>query len=84
MAAGTGLPPHLVTYWTTGPGGARINWGVPGDFDRCRIAINAKVVEDGKAPLPDRVISGLCATLHKVATGATPGNAPGERAALDG
>jgi hypothetical protein len=78
MAAGTGLPPHLIAYWTKGPGAAKIQWGEPGDFNRCRIAINEKVSEDGK-PLSDRVISGLCATLHKIATGATPGNAPGER-----
>jgi hypothetical protein len=77
VAAGTGLPPQLLTYWTAGPGGARIAWGTPGDFDRCRTMVNAKVSEDG-APLPDRVISGLCATLHKIATGATPGHAPGE------
>jgi hypothetical protein len=79
MAEGTGLPPHLIRYWTAGPGAAKINWGTPGDFDRCRIAINEKVTEGGDKPLSDRVISGLCATLHKVATGSTPGNAPGER-----
>lgn len=72
MAAGTGLPPQLITYWTTGPGGARIAWNSPGDFDRCRTMINAEVSEDGP-PLSDRVISGLCSTLHKIATGERPG-----------
>lgn len=77
MAAGTGLPPQLVRYWTAGAGAAKIAWGSPGDFDRCRVEINAEVSKDGK-PLADHVISGLCATLHKIATGATPGHAPGE------
>lgn len=47
------------------------------DFDRCISAIQAEVSEDGK-PLSDRVIKGLCATLHKINTGATPGHAAGE------
>lgn len=80
MAAGTGLPPQLIAYWTKGQGAAKIGWGEPGDFDRCRVAINEKVTEDGDAPLPDRVISGLCSTLHVIATGARPGHAPGEQA----
>lgn len=37
------------------------------------------ITKDGKAPLPDHVISGLCATLHKVATGVTPGHAASEK-----
>lgn len=77
MAAGTGLPPQLIRYWTAGAGGAKIRWGVAGDFDRCITAIQAEVAEDGK-PLSDRVVKGLCATLHKIATGASPGHAPGE------
>lgn len=48
------------------------------DFDRCRVAIQTEVTSDGTAPLSPRVIDGLCATLHKIATGATPGHAPGE------
>lgn len=77
MSAGTGLPPQLIRYWTAGAGGAKINWGVAGDFDRCIAAIQSEVSDSGK-PLPDHVIKGLCATLHKVATGATPGHAPSE------
>lgn len=75
---GTGLPPQLQRYWLTGAGAAKIQWGTPGDFDRCRVAINTEVSKDGP-PLSDRVVSGLCATLHKMATGARPGQAPGER-----
>jgi hypothetical protein len=51
------------------------------DFMRCVKLINAKIEEHGNKPLPDHEIKGLCAILHKKATGATPGNAPGERAA---
>lgn len=51
--------------------------GAPGDYQRCIVNIQAEVSKDGP-PLGDRVIHGLCATLHKLATGATPGHAPGE------
>jgi hypothetical protein len=78
MAAGTRMPHQLIRYWSKGgKGGEKIQWGKPGDFDRCRTMINAEVGEDGK-PLPDHQISGLCATLHRLNTGATPGHAPGE------
>lgn len=78
MAAGTGMPPSLVRYWTAGVGGAKIAWGSSGDFDRCRVNIQAEVTKGHGKPLSPRVIDGLCATLHKIATGATPGHAPGE------
>lgn len=77
MAEGTQLPPQLLRYWTTGAGGAKIRWGESGDFDRCIVNVQAEVGKDGK-PLSDRVVKGLCATLHKVATGASPGHAPTE------
>lgn len=77
MAAGTQLPPQLLKYWTAGPGAARIAWGTPGDFDRCIANIQAEAGKDGH-PLSPRVIKGLCATLHKIATGAPPGHAPTE------
>jgi hypothetical protein len=77
MTAGTGMPPHLIEYWTHGPGGREIQWGSSGDYDRCIVSIQAKVSEHG-TPLGDRVIHGLCATLHKMATGARPGHAPSE------
>lgn len=74
------FPPGFFRYWTAGTGGQLIRWGVPGDFNRCRTAINAKIVEHGKAPLPDHEISGLCNKLHQATTGAAPGHAPGEEA----
>ena len=78
MAAGTRMPPQFLKYWLSGPGAAVIAWGTPGDFDRAIAAIQAKVTEHGGKPLSDRVIKGLVATLHKMATGARPGHAPAE------
>jgi hypothetical protein len=78
MAAGTGLPPQLIAYWVHGEGAQLIRWGVPGDFERAIKLIQAAIVKGGGKPLPDRVIKGLVATLHKLATGASPGHAPSE------
>lgn len=76
---GTGMPPSLLKYWLPGgEGGARIRWGVSGDYDRCLVNVQSEVSKHGK-PLSDHVIHGLCATLHKMATGARPGHAPGEQ-----
>lgn len=75
---GTALPPQLIRYWIAGPGAAKIAWNTPGDFNRCRVAIQAEITKDGKPPLSDRVISGLCATLHKLATGGSPGHGSAE------
>lgn len=79
MAEGTQLPPQLLRYWTTGAGGAKIRWNSPGDFDRCRREIQSEVTDKGAPPLSDSTINGLCATLHKIATGATPGHAAGDK-----
>ena len=57
-------------YWAHGPGAAKIQWGVDGDFDRCRAQL-------GKYVSP-KILPGLCANLHHRATGAWPGHAPGE------
>lgn len=72
------MPIQFKKYWLAGPGAAAIAWNAPGDFARCVKLINAKIEEHGAAPLPDHEIKGLCAKLHKEATGATPGHAPGE------
>jgi hypothetical protein len=60
---------RLMRYWAFGEGRAKINWGVPGDFDRC-------VTQLGKYVGPG-IVKGLCANLHKKATGGWPGHAPG-------
>lgn len=77
MAAGTGLPPQLIKYWVAGPGAAKIAWNTPGDFNRCVVNIQAEVSKHG-APLSDHVVKGLCATLHKLATGGSPGHGSAE------
>lgn len=80
MVAGRELTPEdarrvqrLRDWATVGAGRALFNWGVPGDYERCRVFYKGKV--------PGHMIDGWCATLHKLATGATPGRAPGEIAA---
>ena len=79
MAAGTGMPPQLIRYWTAGTGAAKIGWGRDGDYERCIEAIQQEITSDGKPPLSPRVVHGLCATLHKIATGASPGHAASEQ-----
>lgn len=68
----------LRRYWTTGPGGQRIGWGTPGDFNRCVAELTPHLGIRSK---------GYCQLRHKDATGAYAGHAPGEAfaatAALD-
>lgn len=71
MAAGQEATPadvkaaeKLREYWTTGPGGIKIAWGTPDDFDRCVTLLNKHM--PGKA-------QGYCNLLHKRATGTYPG-----------
>lgn len=77
MVAGRELTPKdaantekLMHYWAEGEGAAKIQWGVAGDFDRCRLEL-------GKYVSP-AIVSGLCSNLHQRATGARPGHAPSE------
>lgn len=53
-------------YWTKGKGAAKIGWGTPGDFNRCRAQL-AKYVQN-----PDW-LAGLCANMHKEVLGVWPG-----------
>jgi hypothetical protein len=64
---------RLMTYWAHGAGAAKIQWGKPGDYNRC-------LVELGKY-VPPGEVHGLCQNLHERATGAPAGHAPGEQAA---
>lgn len=57
---------RLRNYWATGPGAAKINWGVPGDFNRCRAFLSEYVQR------PDW-LAGLCANIHYDAIGVWPG-----------
>jgi hypothetical protein len=59
--------------WAVGPEGQKhFRWGTPGDFARCE-----KFYAD---KMPAHMIPGFCANLHKLATGARPGQAPAEKA----
>lgn len=70
---------RLMEYWAHGEGAAKIRWGVPGDFDRCVRNIQEAITKDGRAPLPDHMVKGLCSNLHQRATGARPGHAASEQ-----
>jgi hypothetical protein len=63
---------RLRTYWTRGKGAAKIRWGQPGDFNRCRRQL-AKYV-----PNPE-FLAGTCANLHKEAIGIWPGQEGGSK-----
>jgi hypothetical protein len=61
------IPEDLGDYWTHGPGAAKIGWGTDGSFARCERLLRPK--------LPARLklqVGGLCANLHKRATGEWP------------
>lgn len=53
-------------YWTRGKGAAKIRWGAPGDFNRCRKQL-VKYVQNPEW------LAGTCANMHKEALGIWPG-----------
>ena len=61
---------RLRDYWVHGKGAALIGWGVPGDFNRCRMHL-AKYIKPN-------YLSGYCANRHKDALGLLAGRAPGQ------
>jgi hypothetical protein len=61
---------QLDAYWTSGEGAAKIRWGQPCAFCRCKDQL-------GKYPSGNR-LEGHCANLQKKATGQWP-NAEGSR-----
>lgn len=67
---------RLRNYWAVGPGAAKIAWGTPGDFNRCRANLAEYVMR------PDW-LAGLCANIHFDALGFWPGQHRG-RAAAEG
>jgi hypothetical protein len=56
---------RLRDYWVRGPGAAKIGWGTPGDFNRCRLNV-AEYVKP-------QYINGYCANRHYDALGIWPG-----------
>lgn len=60
-------------YWTKPgqPGYAKINWGVPGDFNRCRVQVGEEIGENSPDKL--RFLNQICAQWHHDALGIWPG-----------
>lgn len=73
MADHSRMPEQFKKYWLHGEGAAKIEWGHPGDFARCIIAVQDEITKDGGKPLPDRVIKGLSA---RTSTTKPPDSAP--------
>lgn len=63
---------RLRRYWTKGEGAAKIRWGAPGDFNRCRKQL-AKYVRNPEW------LAGTCANMHKEAMGIWPSTHAGKR-----
>lgn len=63
---------RIHSYWTTPgqPGYADINWGVDGDFDRCRAEVGKFLVADAKP----EYVNQTCAQWHHDAVGYWPGH----------
>ncbi|WP_433364044.1 hypothetical protein [Streptosporangium sp. CA-115845] len=61
---GDGGAERLMQYWTSGPGALKIRWGTDGSFDRC--------VKELSKHVGPAMVKGLCANLHKRATGEWP------------
>lgn len=68
---------RLHDYWVHGPGAAKIRWGVPRDFYRCRDQVGEEIGESSPAKL--RFINQICAQWHKDAIGLWPGQEDGGR-----
>lgn len=62
-------------YWTQGKGAAKIRWKTPGDFTRCERLLR-KYVQN------PQWLAGLCANMHKEATGIWPGDRRNRRMSL--
>lgn len=64
---------RLHKYWTTPgqPGYAKIGWGTPGDFNRCRVQVGEKIAKN--SPEDVRFLNQICAQWHHDALGIWPG-----------
>jgi hypothetical protein len=73
---------RIWAYWTQPghEGYAKINWGVPGDFNRCRVQVGEEIGESSPEDL--RFLNQICAQWHHDATGFWPGRAPSEVGSL--
>lgn len=68
---------RLHDYWTVpgNAGYAKVAWGTPGDFDRCRVEIGEEIGEGSPEDL--RFLNQICAQWHHDATGRWPGEDKG-------
>lgn len=57
---------RIRNYWTRGAGAAKIRWGQPGDFNRCRTQLRKYIANP-------QWLAGTCANLHFEALGVWPG-----------
>ena len=75
---------RIWAYWTQPghEGYAKINWGVPGDFNRCRTMVGEKIAANSPEDL--RFLNQICAQWHHDAIGYWPGRAPTEQVAALG
>lgn len=64
---------RLHDYWTVpgNEGYAKIGWGVPGDFNRCRVEVGEEIGEN--SPEKTRFLNQICAQWHHDALGYWPG-----------
>ncbi|MEJ2886166.1 hypothetical protein [Actinomycetospora aeridis] len=60
------MPAQLRRSYVSGKVAARIGWGSSGDFRRC-------TAQAAKHGVPARMRKGMCARLHRAATGKWPG-----------
>jgi hypothetical protein len=67
---------RIRNYWVRGKGAAKIKWGVPGDFNRCRSQL-AKYITNPEW------LAGTCANMHKEALGFWPGGETGGQVATE-
>jgi hypothetical protein len=60
-------------YWTRPgeEGYAKIGWGAPGDFNRCRVLVGEKIAKN--SPEDARFLNEICAQWHHDALGIWPG-----------
>lgn len=72
---------ELKRWWAFNPKG-RAKWkpGVPGDFDRLVRELKRAI----KTPMPEPVLKGLAANIHKMALGAWPGREHGKKSGSGG
>lgn len=75
---------RLHDYWTKPgeEGYAKIAWGVPGDFNRCRVLVGEKIATN--SPEDMRFLNQICAQWHKDALGIWPGEHHAARDTIEG